>query len=294
MDRGMLTIRKLDHQRESVRRAVFEWLMPHEVHALFILGNLAARFAGSHLYVAQRDDQWVGVAGYYQSPRSLIPFSTDPQVSRALTAHVAAIHQPINWLNGPAYAARSAVDELLDRGFALINDPRQVFMERAMPDASSLPPRQAQEDMVRPMREADVPQVARLARALRGNEDASPPTQEELARARLNTLRMLADVDGRVVSMASTNGKAIKAFQILAVATHPAYRRRGYARAVCAALMRRMEHDGARHCVLFTNVHNQAAQRCYERLGFRVTGDFIVAQLTPPDAAGVAAPPELQ
>jgi uncharacterized protein len=102
----------------------------------------------------------------------------------------------------------------------------------------------------------------------------------------LNKNRLVMEVDGQVVSTASTNGLGLKSFQILGVVTRADVRRRGYARAACAALMRRMQAQGAEHCVLFTNETNTAARRCYESLGFRVTGDFCVARLRPCAASG--------
>jgi len=46
--------------------------------------------------------------------------------------------------------------------------------------------------------------------------------------------------------------------------------------------MRHMHGLGARHCVLFTDVANLAAQHCYQGIGFQTTGDFIVAKLAQP------------
>ena len=130
--------------------------------------------------------------------------------------------------------------------------------------------------MIRP---EDAPQVARLIRSMRYPNDDSPPTDRQLDMVRKNPLRIVIEQDGQVVSTASTNGIGLRAFQILAVVTHPAHRRRGHARALCAALMRRMRAQGAVRCALFTDVKNTPAQRCYESLGFRVTGDYAVTSL---------------
>jgi hypothetical protein len=119
-----LNIHKLDHEDDACRQALLDYLAPHEAHSLFIVGNLANRFPESHLYVAQRDGRWAGVAGYYAKPRSLIPFSTDPDVVRALVRYVAQQHAPIEYMNGIAYAARPAYEELLALGWRPANDPR--------------------------------------------------------------------------------------------------------------------------------------------------------------------------
>jgi hypothetical protein len=59
-----LRIEKLDHEGPAARERVFGFPAPHETHNLFIPGNLNTRFPGAHLYVAERANRWVGVAGY--------------------------------------------------------------------------------------------------------------------------------------------------------------------------------------------------------------------------------------
>ena len=278
----MRKIHKLDLDNERVCAKLTSYLAPHEPHALFILGNLNQRFPGSHIYVAQAGDTWVGVAGYYAGPRSLIPFSDDPDVVRALVRHVVARHPDIQWVNGIDYAARPAYEELLALGFRPDNDPHQAFME-----LEGEPPRQAHEELARPMREGDHERVARL---LRQTQNVIAPdaalTEGELNKVRRNPLRHVVEVDGRAVSTASTNGIGINAFQILGVATDPEYRRRGCARAVCAALVRSMARKGAKRCVLFSARGNTPAIRCYESLGFRTTGSYYVAKVKPATATG--------
>ena len=278
----MCRIHKLDLDNERVRARLTSYLAPHEAHALFILGNLNQRFPGSHMYVAQAGDTWVGVAGYYAGPRSLIPFSEEPEAVRALVRHVAARHPDVQWLNGIDYAAGPAYEELLVLGFRPDNDPHQVFME-----LEREPARQAHEELARPMREGDHERVARLLRQIQNviAPDA-PITEEELNKVRRNPLRHIVEVDGRVVSTASTNGIGINAFQVLGVVTDGEHRRRGYARAVCAALIRAMAREGGARCVLFSGRGHTPAIRCYESLGFRTTGSYYVAKVKPATATG--------
>jgi ribosomal protein S18 acetylase RimI-like enzyme len=67
-------------------------------------------------------------------------------------------------------------------------------------------------------------------------------------------------MEGKVVSIASSNGLAIKAFQILGVSTDPDYQRKGYAKAVCSFLISHMQEKGATKAVIFTGEENIAAK----------------------------------
>ena len=242
-----------------------------------ILGNLRTRFPGSHVYLARSGEQWLGLAAYYDAPRSLIPFSTEPQVTRALVRHIAGLHRPIEYMNGSAFTAEPAYDELVALGFAPANDPRQILMEAPLSSEDAIP-RCPHEDGARLVRPADGPELALLMRYLRGRTEEELPTQREIEMILINPHRMVIESAGRAATMAATNGIGIRAFQILAVATRPQFRRQGYASSVCAALMRHMFRQGARHAVLFTNVDNHAARSCYEQLGFTVTGSYMVAR----------------
>lgn len=276
-----IQIEKVDHEQDAVRRALISHLAARETHNLFILGNMAARFPGSHLYIASRGGEWVGVAAYYELPRSIIPFSTEAETTRALVRHIVTLHRPVEWLCGVDYAARPGLDELVASGFALINDPRQVFMEAAITQDEDIP-RCPHEEKARFIEDRDGEAVAHLLRWMQRPDDGSAVTEEETRRALANRQRLVIEVGGQLVCTAATNGVGVTAFQIIGVVTHPEFRRRGYARAVCAALMRHAYRQGARRCALFTDRQNTAAQACYESLGFGIEGDYIVAQVRAP------------
>lgn len=269
-------IEKLDHQDPAVKERLREFLAPHEVHALFILGNLRSIRPQTNMYVAIRDGLWVGVCGYYGVHQSMNPFSTDPQVARQLVRHTAGLHPIIEYLTGIDYAAQPALEELQSLGYQCMNDPHQVFME-----LGGQPPPQEAEAQCRQMAPDDAEQVVRLLRVMWDEDPATPITQEELDRVRLNPARWVLEADGRIVSTAATSGIGISACQIIGVATDPNHRRKGYARAVCAHLIRQMAAKGAQQTVLFTDVGNLAAQRCYQGLGFRIAGKYYVAKFKP-------------
>jgi len=273
-----MRIEKVNHEDPAVKARIIEFLAPHERHCLFVLGNLRRDFPDSHIYVASRGTEWVGLTGYYGGPKSMAPFAEDAEAVRGMVHRVAERHPDVRWMTGIAYAAAPAYAELLRLGFQPDNDPHQVFME-----LDGAPPPQPHEDSTRPVRSEDAPELALLLRYVQNVVDQrAPVTEEELSRVRMNPLRHVLVADGRIVSTASTNGIGIKAFQILGVATAPDVRRRGYASAVCASLIRAMGRESAERCVLFTGRENRPAQRCYERLGFRTTGAYYVAKFKPP------------
>jgi RimJ/RimL family protein N-acetyltransferase len=282
-----LSTEKVDHETEAVRERLFEFLAPHEVRCLFVTGNLKNNFPGSHIYVAARADEWVGAAGYYETPRSVVPFADDPATARALVRRVAEEHPEIECVNGMADTVRPACEELGGLGYDVKGDPRQVFMRLDMqsdmqsdmqPDDA--PPPQPHEDLARLMAPGDHEAVARLMRCLRGTPPGPPVTDEELRKVRMNPCRHVVVAGGEVVSVASTNGMGVAAFQIIGVATAEPHRGNGYAGAACASLIRAMRAEGARAAVIFTRVANQPALRCYEKLGFRETGEYWVANMT--------------
>ena len=270
-----LRIEKLDHQAAAVRERLLDFLAPHEAASLFITGNLRRDFPGSHLYAAARGAEWAGVAGYYAGPRSVAAFALDAEATRALARHVAEQHPAIDYFNAVASVAEPGCEALRPLGYEVANDPRQVLMQL---DAAPAP--QPHEEKARPIAPADHQAVARLLRYLENRSQEPPVTAEELVKVGTNPTRHVLVADGRIASTASTNGIGISAFQILGVATEPEHRRRGYARAVCASLIRAMRGQGARQTVLFTGRGNAAAQRCYQGLGFRPTGEFWVAKLS--------------
>lgn len=271
----------LDHEDPAVKAQVREYLAPHESHAMFILGNLRSA-RPTRLYAARLGGELVGVCGFYPTHRSLIPFSTERQVIRDLVAHFLSRHPRVDWMNGIDYCAEPAREVMLSMGHEPDNDPRQIFLE-----LEGMPPEQPGEQACRLFCDEDAEQVALLLRALRPDLDpAAPVTNDELEKTRSNRARWVLVDEGRIVSTSATTGLGLRACQIIGVATDAAHRGRGFARAVCAKLVRSMAADGAETTVLFTNHNNAAARRCYEGLGFRVTGKYYVAKFKEPGRPG--------
>ena len=274
-----IIVEKVDHEDPAVSRRLVEMLRPRETHALFLLGNLVNGFPDSHVYVARAGERWLGAAGFYGRPKSCSMLADDPRVIRAMVRHIVQQHPQVEMVLAIDSVGRHAYDAMIELGYAPVGTPRDVFMELIIPRPFDRVPH---EEKVRPIQDRDALPCARLQRFLTWPKDDSPIREEELRRALSNKLRLVLEVEGDVVSTATTNGLAIEAFQILGVATFPEHRAQGYARAVCAALIRQMQAKGAKRSVLFTGPENLAAQRCYERLGFQVVGGYYMAKFAPP------------
>jgi predicted GNAT family acetyltransferase len=264
----------IDPTDTSIQNRICEFLAPYETYCLFVIGNMKRNFPGSHIYLATRGNQWVGIAGYYDGFHSVMPFALDPEAARALVRYVTQQHPIIKTLGAVGTVAAPAYEELNRSGYALVSDPHCAFMQ-----LEALPPFQKYEQHVRLIAPNDYPTVARLFRYLHGESQDSPLTEEELRIAAINPSCYVLEIDGEIVSTASTNGIGITAFQILGVSTHPDHRNHGYARAVCAVLIRAMWTAGARRCILFTETHNAAAQACYRKLGFDTKTEYWLARL---------------
>jgi RimJ/RimL family protein N-acetyltransferase len=269
-----IQVRSINQADESVKSSIYKFLAPYETYCLFIIGNLKRNFPGSHIYLATRGSQWVGVAGYYDGFHSVMPFALDAEAARALLRHIVQQHKEFKVLGAVGTVASPAYEELSCHGYSLASDPHCAFMELEM-----LPPTQEFEPYARLITPDDYPAVARLFRYLHGESQEDPLSEEELRLAAVNPGCYVLEIGGEIVSTASTNGLGITAFQILGVSTHPEHRNRGYARAVCAALIRTMWAAGARRCILFTEIHNDAAQACYKKLGFATKTEYWLAKL---------------
>lgn len=79
--------------------------------------------------------------------------------------------------------------------------------------------------------------------------------------------------EGTLVSYSAFNARLPDILQIGGVWTPPAKRGKGYARCVVAGSLLVAQSQGVNRAILFTSVHNKAAQAVYRGLGFQPTGD---------------------
>lgn len=262
---------QVDIEQKSTRMELIEYLTPHESHALFLLGNLFNPTCASVMYIAKKHGRIVGVCGYYPTFQSCSIFSEDTEATRIFAQVMLKEYPSLKAVLGMADIVKPVYDACVVAGKRSMCDPENLFLELK---TDSFVPRIATDGTVRSIRKNDVEQVARLQRLIHGVPLEDPLTDEEKARVFVDPMTVCYEIDGKIVAVASTNGLAITCFQILGVATHPAYRRRGYAKAVCSYLICAMKQLGGSTAIIFTGKDNEAALQCYYSLGFRATDRY--------------------
>jgi predicted GNAT family acetyltransferase len=90
------------------------------------------------------------------------------------------------------------------------------------------------------------------------------------------------DPDGAPVSTIAHNLPIAGTARIGPVYTPPRHRGNGYASSAVAALSRRLLEQGARQCMLFTDLANPTSNKIYASVGYRRFGDWEQYRLRPP------------
>jgi GNAT superfamily N-acetyltransferase len=113
-----------------------------------------------------------------------------------------------------------------------------------------------------------------------GNEaDLGPDDQAAvLVDASLRRQELMVWEDGAPVSMLVSNPCVAGVVRIGLVYTPPAHRRRGYATSAVAAASRAALADGARRCMLYTDVSNPTSNKIYAEIGYRRCGEWEVIE----------------
>ncbi|MBN1915080.1 MAG: GNAT family N-acetyltransferase [Parachlamydiales bacterium] len=264
-----LRISQVDCSDEQQCKEIVNYLVPHERQSLFLLGNLLSSVIPFDLYVVRQDEHIVGVLGYDLLFQSCSVFSATKEASRALGEHVVQLYE-IRGLTGMKVMAHPVLDVFLRYGLQSLKDAEKVFLEC---DLRSFQPFALSAGKIRRVEARDVDKVVLLKRYLSAISLDQPISAEEQSKALAGESYCL-EIDGKMVSVASTNGLVVKIFQILGVATDPLFRGRGFAKAVCSYLMQRMKERGAERAIIFTDRENDVALRCYKALGFQQTDSY--------------------
>ena len=85
------------------------------------------------------------------------------------------------------------------------------------------------------------------------------------------------EAEGRLVAMGGVQTRLPGLAEIGSITTHPAYRRRGYASQVTAALVRHLRDQG-QDVFLCLFQTNDAARRLYEKLGFEIVRELFLVK----------------
>lgn len=90
-----------------------------------------------------------------------------------------------------------------------------------------------------------------------------------------NQVVVIAEVGGRIIAKANTNGRGFRYDQIGGVFTERDYRNQGIAQLLVRRLSGTIRRDGKRAC-LFVKTNNAPAIALYHRLGFVQRDDFVI------------------
>lgn len=259
---------------ESDKDNILLYLKPFVKYSLFLVGNLREKDF-SYYYMAIKDSKIIGVAAYFPIFKSFSLFSEDAKVAEKLTTVISKKHD-IKALLGISKAAKPSYEKLISLDYKPVEDPENLFMEL---DLNKFTPFEIEEANIKTVDEKDIDQVAFLHRYLNSkNPSESKVTKEEREKIRLSKIKYCLKVGDTVVSTAMSNGAFLNTFQILGVVTHPDYRGKGFAKAVCSCLIKDIKDKyGAKHAIIFTGKENIIAKRCYELLGFKVTDEYYLA-----------------
>jgi len=264
----------VDIQRSLEKDRILSYLLPHETKALFLLGNLLNPLQPAFLYGAKENGKLLGVCGYYPTFQSCSIFSEAQVVSKAF-AHLINEKYPCTTLLGMKEMVLPAYEEWISLGRESLSNPEKSFFELHMGDFI---PHTTSDGVIREESDEDLDRAGLLFRHLQDEPINLLLTERERTQMRARPIRFCLEVKGEIVTIASSNGLAHKAFQILGVVTDPQFRARGYAKAVCSHLINEMQKRGAQEAILFTDPDNVQAIRCYQSLGFRRTDSYYVAR----------------
>lgn len=186
----------------------------------------------------------------------------------------------LRWVMGPRRVVDPILDHLPELGLGVTFDEIDAS---CYVDRHSLVPRPA--PGVRRATRRDLEDVAALRCAFEAEYFGVPVERIERAWCLRAAERYIGDgahvaeVDGRIVAMVAVEAALPQLTHIGAVYTAHAYRNRGLAKGVVTAICQEHLRRKAR-VTLNVRVDNEAANRAYRALGFRVWGDYRMCRLS--------------
>jgi len=273
-----LHITQEDLSKASVKKEIVQLLQKNEKASLFPLGNLFNNLLPTKCYCAYENNTLIGVCDYYGIYKSACIYTESNEVSKQfgkILAQEKELQTPLETLLGMENMVHPAYEELIRSGKKPSNTPQKNFFELSL---DNIQPFYVETGLIRPIEEKDATEAALLRRYIHNTTQEKPVTDIEREQILRNPEKFCVEIDGKVASIAFSNGIALEAFQILGVATAPQYRGKGLAKALCTFLISHMQEKGAKTAVLFTDLDNIAATKCYQSLGFSITDTFYVAQ----------------
>jgi len=285
------TIRILQPGDEAALEA---FLLPRIDSSMFLIGNLRAgglvdegQFYQATYAVAEENGQIVGVVAHTWMQNLL--FQAPVYGDELVRAVVHASGRSIMGLVGPDEQVSAAKVMLGLAEVELPMDEAENLYHLQLADL--IAPQALKAGHVRGRRieakDLDLVTDWRIAYSVEALGEEETPALH--AKCRASVTRTLAaghtwvlEAEGELVACSSFNSVVSEAVQIGGVWTPPAWRGRGYARAVVAASLLDARAEGVDRAVLFTGKRNFAAQKAYLALGFQHVGDYRLTLLHAP------------
>ena len=239
------------------------------------------RIATPPLFVTAGDDEGLVLAAVMAPPWNVVIHGLRGDIdaaARALAAYLQEERRPAPGVEGPVKVAAMAAARLAEASGRRPRLERREHLYELRTVRTPVPV----DGRLRVAAEPDAPLIAGWwhgsSLAAFGRADAAE--SERVAR------RCIADGDvyvwdvGRPVSMAVKTGPTRTGITVGRVYTPPEERGRGYATACVGELSRLLLAQGRDYCTLFVEAANAAAQRIYQRIGYRQVGvvDQIVLE----------------
>ena len=227
------------------------------------------------LFVTAGDDEGLALAAVMAPPWNVVIHGLRDDIdaaARALAAYLQAERRSAPGVEGPAEVAALAAARLAEASGRRPRLERRELLYELRAVRTPVPAL----GRLRPAAEAE---AALIARWWYGSNLAAFG-QADAAESGRVARRCMADGDvyvwdvGRPVSMAARTGPTRTSITVGRVYTPPEERGRGYATACAGELSRLLLAEGRDYCTLLVEVGNSAAQRVYERIGYRPVGEF--------------------
>ncbi len=254
--------------------------------SMFLLGNLRATglVDGENAYqgayaACWQANQVVGVIAHYWNGNLVL--QAGQQIPTLCRAAVRGSGRPIYGVVGPAAQVEIAARYLIPPADLIQTDETEILYSLNLSDL--VIPEGLASGWLRGRRSEPRDESLlvdwRIGYCVEAMGDERGPELE--ARCRRSVVRStgegrtwVAERAGQVVACSSFNAILREAVQVGGVWTPPEGRRRGYGRAAVATSLVEARAQGVEKAILFTGESNLAAQKAYQSLGFRPTGDY--------------------
>lgn len=219
----------------------------------------------------------------------LLQWDLELEDGAQLAAHAVAISKrPVAGLIGPRHAVHAARAQLQLQHAETAMDSRDILFALDLTDLQ-MPDGLLGDSAAMRCRAAtdqDVPILVNYRVAYHKETLGTEDSDTLPARCRDEVVRHMdgdafvleSAIDGqrRVVACSFFNARVPDTVQIGGVFTPPAWRGRGFGRAVVAGSLLTAQAQGVERSILFTALDNLAAQRAYRSIGYRSVGEYAL------------------